>query len=128
MVKKIMIVDDEPDIIFTVKMVLEEDSGEYEVISAKSGEECLGILEENKIPDLILLDVMMPEMSGWILYYHIKDNPSWKNIPIVFLTAKSDKVSEKTGRSLGDDFIKKPFDGADLKNRINKVLEGDHTG
>ena len=128
MVKKIMIVDDEPDIIFTVKMVLEEDNGEYEVISAKSGEECLGILEENKIPDLILLDVMMPEMSGWILYYHIKDNPSWKNIPIVFLTAKSDKVSEKTGRSLGDDFIKKPFDGTDLKNRINKVLEGDHTG
>lgn len=123
MSKKIMVVDDEPDIIFTVKTVLEETEGEYEIISAGSGEECIELLENNRIPDLILLDIMMPEMSGWVLYYHIRDNPSWEKIPVVFLTARADKTSERTGKSLGDDFIKKPFDGEDLKNRINKVLE-----
>lgn len=123
MSKKIMVVDDEPDIIFTVKTALEEAEEKYEIISAGSGEECLELLENNRIPDLILLDIMMPEMSGWVLYYHIKDNPSWEKIPVVFLTARADKTSERTGKSLGDDFIKKPFDGEDLKNRINKVLE-----
>jgi len=123
MSKKIMVVDDEPDIIFSVKTALEETEGEYEIISAGNGEDCIDLLENNHIPDLILLDIMMPEMSGWILYYHIKDNPSWGKIPVVFLTARSDKTSERTGRSLGDDFIKKPFDGEYLKNRINKILE-----
>ena len=123
MSKKIMVVDDEPDIIFTVKTALEEAEEKYEIISAGSGEECLELLENNRIPDLILLDIMMPEMSGWVLYYHIKDNPSWEKIPVVFLTARADKTSERTGKSLGDDFIKNPFDGEDLKNRINKVLE-----
>jgi len=123
MAKKVMVVDDEQDMIFIVKAVLEEIEGEFEVMAAKSGEECLSQLENNPVPDLILLDVMMPEMSGWILYYQIKDNPSWENIPIVFLTARIDKKTVETGTALGDDFIKKPFDGEDLKRRINTLIK-----
>lgn len=117
-----MIVDDEADIIFSVKAVLESSAEEFEVISAKSGEECLNQLENNQLPDLILLDVMMPEMSGWVLYYQIKDKSSWNNIPIVFLTARTDKKSEETGKTLGDDFIRKPFESSDLIKRINHIL------
>ena len=73
MAKKIMVVDDEPDILFTVGQML-EISG-YEVIKATDGKDCLNKLNE-VIPDLVLLDIMMPEISGWDVAAKIKENPS----------------------------------------------------
>ena len=123
--KKIMIVDDEPDIRYTIKDDLEDIYGdECEVISADGGEKCLEILKNNQIPDLILLDIMMPKMSGWELYDKIKDNPSWKHVPIVFLTARTDDIAKDAGVLLGKDYIEKPFEIEDLKRRIDKVFEG----
>ena len=123
--KKIMIVDDEPDIRYTIKDDLEDIYGdECEVISADGGEKCLEILKNNQIPDLILLDIMMPKMSGWELYDKIKDNTSWKHVPIVFLTARTDDIAKDAGVLLGKDYIEKPFEIEDLKRRIDKVFEG----
>ena len=65
MKKKVMIVDDEQDQILTIKLFLEDFGEEYDVISADSGEKCLELLRHDKIPDIILLDIMMPEMNGW---------------------------------------------------------------
>ena len=121
--KRIMIVDDEPDQIFTIKKALEMEEGDFEIIPANSGAQCLGLLENNQIPDLILLDIMMPEMSGWIVFDKLKENTKWEKIPIIFLTARTDRIAENAGKFLGNDFIEKPFEVKDLKNRINKVLE-----
>ena len=120
--KKIMVVDDELDQILTVKITLEKSGEDYEVISAKSGKECLKILE-TIVPDLILLDIMMPEMNGWQLYEKLKQNKIWKNIPTVFLTARTDETAEKAGRFLGDDYIEKPFNSEDFRIKIKQLLK-----
>ena len=123
MAKKIMVVDDSPDVIFTIKHGLEDDKENYEIIGAESGIKCLQLLKENQLPDLILLDIMMPEMSGWETYDKLKENPLWMDIPIVFLTARTDRIAKSAGGFLGDDFIEKPFEIEDVKKRINKVLD-----
>ena len=121
--KKIMLVDDEKDQIFGIKVALEETYGEeYQVIPAESGKQCFDLLENKEKPDLILLDIMMPEMSGWEVYDKLRDNPSWKNIPIVFLTARTDRIAENAGEFLGDDYIEKPVDIKELHSRIEKIL------
>ena len=120
MVKKIMIVDDNPDILLSIKNGL-EDSAEYKVIGAESGERCLEILED-EMPDLILLDIMMPEMSGWETYDEIKGNDTWGKIPIVFLTARTDKIARDAGDFLGEDYIEKPFEISNVQERIDKIL------
>ncbi len=120
---KVMVVDDDPDQISTIKYVLEGSDNKYEVIGAKDGLQCLQFLEDKKIPDLILLDIMMPEMNGWEVYNHLKDNYIWKNIPVIFLTARTDRVAKNAGVFLGDDYIEKPFNREDLIKRIDKVLK-----
>ena len=74
MVKKVMVVDDDSGVIYTVKHGIEGLDKNYEIISANSGKKCLELLQENKIPDIILLDIMMPDMSGWETYQKIKQN------------------------------------------------------
>jgi CheY-like chemotaxis protein len=124
--KKILIVDDEPDIIYSIRKLIEEDEGnDYNIISAENGKQCIDILKNNEDPDLILLDIMMPDMSGWVVYDMIKNNESWRDIPIVFLTARKDKIAEGAGELLGDDYITKPFENEELLNRISKILNKD---
>ena len=120
MVKKIMIVDDNLDVILSIKNGL-EDSAEYKVIGAESGGKCLELLEV-EMPDLILLDIMMPEMSGWETYDRIKENEAWRKIPLVFLTARTDKIARDAGDFLGEDYIEKPFEIDDVMERIDKIL------
>jgi len=120
MSKKIMVVDDEPDILFTVGQML-EFSG-YEVIRAENGPDCLDKLKE-VTPDLVLLDLMMPDMSGWDVAAKIKENPRLCNVPIVFLTAKGDTMSIGMGNLASEDYIVKPFDIEDLRVRVKKVLD-----
>ena len=119
----ILIVDDEPAIIKSVKHGLESLDDSYQVIGVISGKECIEFLNRKQFPDLILLDIMMPEMSGWELLNRIKENPSWKDIPLVFLTAKVDEFSKTFGASLTEDYIEKPFDLDELKHRIELVLK-----
>ena len=121
MVKKLLVVDDNPDVIFSVRNGLEKFKKDYTIIGVESGKECLELLESNT-PDLILLDIMMPELSGWKTFDLIKGNDSWKNIPIVFLTARTDNVAKNAGGFLGEDYIEKPFEIKDLKERIDKIL------
>ena len=119
MSRKIMVVDDEPDILLTVGQMLEMSG--YEVIKVADGKECLDKLEETA-PDLVLLDIMMPEISGWDVAAKIKEDPKWADIPIVFLTAKGDTMSVGMGGLASEDYIVKPFDIKDLKDRIEKIL------
>ena len=120
--KKIMVVDDEEDQLFTIKKTLEYAEKEYEVITLNNGNNCLQYLKNNEKPDLILLDIMMPEMTGWELFDKIKENDDWRDIPVVFLTARTDETAEKAGKFFGEDYIEKPFDAEDLIKRINKII------
>jgi len=122
MSKKIMVVDDEPDILLTVGQMLEMSG--YEVVRAKDGNECIDKLNESETdPDLIILDIMMPNVSGWDVAAKLKENPRWKEIPIVFLTAKGDTMSVGMGGLAAVDYIVKPFDIKDLVTRVKKILE-----
>lgn len=118
-----MVVDDEPDLILTVKIVLEDLGDEYEVIGVESGVRCIELLQNNLIPDLILLDVMMPEMNGKETYTRLKENHVWKNIPVIFLTAYTKDMEKDTRIYFDEDYITKPFDGADLKRKIERILK-----
>ena len=121
--KKVLIVDDNPDLLFLVKRGLEQDSDAYEIKGAESGQACFQLLKKEDLPDLILLDIMMPGMDGWEVFAHIKEKPEWRDIPIVFLTAKSDDFSKGFGKLTADDYITKPFEICYLKQRIDKILK-----
>ncbi|MCX6666429.1 MAG: response regulator [Euryarchaeota archaeon] len=120
--KTILIVDDNSDVILSLKSGLEDEPGKYQVIGAHSGHQCFELLKNNQIPDIILLDIMMPEMSGWEVYDKLKEDIAWRNIPVMFLTARTDRIAQNAGRFLGDDYIEKPFEISDIKSRIEKAL------
>ena len=120
---KIMIVDDEQDQIFSIKTGFEQEyAKQYEIIPAKSGKKCFELLEKKVKPDLILLDIMMPEMDGWEVFDKLRANQSWKNIPIIFLTARSDGLAANAGAMIADDYLEKPITIQELKTRIDNVL------
>jgi len=121
--KKIMVVDNEPDQIFAAKMVLENLDEEFEIIGAGSSEQCLEILNNGEIPDLIISETRMKGMSGRDLSNKLKENHAWKDIPMMFLTAWKDKFEEKSNFLDDNNHIEKPFDMRDLKTRIDTVLK-----
>ncbi|HMB01937.1 MAG TPA: response regulator [Spirochaetota bacterium] len=119
---KVMIVDDEPDIVKIVKMSLE--LANYGIIEANSGEECLEKLEKGEMPDLILLDIMMPGLSGYEVCEKIRKNEKYNEIKIVMLTAKGQKGDAEEGLKAGaDDYIIKPFDPYELIEQVKEIME-----
>jgi len=121
--KKIMIVDDDQNNLQTLKQSLEDMDPEYKVSCASNGIQCLELMKNNEIPDLILLDIMMPKMSGWETFKNLQENPLWKDIPVFFLTARTDQVAKNAGGFLAAEYIQKPFDIEELKIKIDKVLK-----
>lgn len=118
--KTIMVVDDNPDIITIVRTILEGKG--FNVLSASSGAECLETLKSQK-PDLIVLDIMMPEMDGLEVLTRLKAMSEFSNVPIVLLTAKVQYEDVLGGYKLGADYyITKPFTSTQLINGINLLL------
>ncbi len=118
--KTIMVVDDNPDIITIVKTILEGRG--YTVFSASSGPELLSILPNHK-PDLIILDIMMPEMDGLEVLTRLKAKPETATTPVILLTAKVQYEDVLGGYKLGADYyITKPFTSTQLVNGINLLL------
>jgi CheY-like chemotaxis protein len=121
--KKVLIVDDEKDQITVIKKALEgEFNNKYLVIPAESGKKCLKILKENEYPDIILLDIMMPEMDGWEVLDILKSDSQWSKIPVIILTARSDALASRAGGLIADDFISKPIKIQELNTRIMRVI------
>ena len=118
--KRILVVDDTKDVLQVVSRRLQ--SWGYEAITADSGEEGLRVAEE-QVPDLILLDIMMPKLKGREVCARLKANPKTQNIPVIFLTALGLADHVKAGMDLGaEDYIVKPFEPAELKDRIAVCL------
>ncbi len=118
--KRILMVDDSKDILQVVSQRLK--SWGYDVVTANSGEEGLRLASE-LIPDLILLDIMMPKMKGRDVCARLKADPKTKAIPVIFLTALGLADHVKAGLDLGaEDYIVKPFEPEELRDRIRVCL------
>jgi len=119
--QKILIVDDNEIHLIMSETVLRED---YDVTTAKSGKEALGLFYQGLVPQLILLDLMMPGMDGWHTYTRIKAISNLHDIPIAFLTASDDPKDIKHAQEMGAvDYIKKPYDKDDFINRVGKIIK-----
>ncbi|MBI4707096.1 MAG: response regulator [Candidatus Omnitrophica bacterium] len=119
--KKILLVDDEPAFVDMLKLRLE--SNNYDVVVAYDGQEGLKKIElEN--PDLVILDVLMPKLNGYDCCNIIKNNPEFKDIPVIFLTVKAGDEDNALVRKVGaDNFIVKPFDPHKLLSRIKDLIK-----
>lgn len=118
--EKILVIDDELNIVELLKYNLL--SSGYKVLYALNGKDGLNLAIDNK-PDLILLDIMLPEMDGFDVCKEMKKNKGIENIPIIMLTAKGDEFDKILGLELGaDDYITKPFSVRELLARIKVVL------
>ena len=114
--KRILLVDDTKDILIVVSKRLE--SWGYEALTAESGEDGLRMAQEC-LPDLVLLDIMMPKMKGRDVCARLKADPKTAHIPVIFLTALGLADHVKAGMDLGaEDYIVKPFEPEELKERI----------
>lgn len=121
-IAKILLAEDEEDIQKVARMSL-KFHGKVEVVVAGNGEECLQLAEREK-PDVILLDAMMPKLDGYETCRRLKANPSTKNIPVIFLTAKAQEYEMRRGLSLGAiGYLTKPFDPSTLHQKIVELVE-----
>ena len=118
--KKVLVVDDEPDTLELVKLVLE--SGGFEAILANNGKEALAQIAIVR-PDLVLLDIMMPDMDGWDVFRKMKERDP--DIPIAILTAKAQNIDKLLGLHVlkADDYITKPFGKNELISKVKKLTE-----
>lgn len=118
---KILIVDDEPSIRFLINSTLEDEG--YEIIEASDGLEAKNLLKAER-PDLVLLDVMMPVMTGYELCKLIKEDPASRNIIVVMLTAKGQERDRIDSKAAGADFyLRKPFSPFELIEIIDRLLK-----
>jgi two-component system alkaline phosphatase synthesis response regulator PhoP len=118
--QKILIVDDEPDILELIEYNLKKEG--YQVYTARNGQEAVSEAKKT-LPDLIVLDIMMPKMDGIEACRIMRTMPEFKNTFMVFLTARSEEYSEIAGFNVGaDDYIAKPIKPRALVSRINAIL------
>ena len=120
MTKKILVADDEPNIVVALEYLLQRNG--YEVHIARNGDEALRLIEAH-VPDLVLLDVMMPLRSGYDICKRIRERPDWRHVKIVMLSAKGRDAEVNKGLAAGADlYITKPFSTRDLLGQINGML------
>jgi DNA-binding response OmpR family regulator len=119
--KRVVCIEDEPEMIDLVRLILGRKG--YEVIGANGGIEGLDAVRREH-PDIILLDLMMPDMDGWEVYQQIKADPDLKQIPVVVVTAKAQSIDKVLGLHIAkvDDYITKPFGPQELLESIEKIL------
>ena len=121
MTKEILIVDDEPNVVMPIQFLMEQQG--YRVMIAERGEDALDLIYQYK-PDLVLLDILLPGIDGYEVCEIVRLNPNYRNVKIIFLTAKGREVEIAQGLALGADaYITKPFSNAALIAKVKEVLE-----
>lgn len=119
--KKILIVDDEPNIVMSLEYIFKKE--EFDVFIARDGAEAIEIIENNEI-DIIILDIMMPNVDGFQVLKYLKEDPVLSRIKVIFLSAKN-KVSDiELGLQLGaDKYVSKPFSNKKIVNEVKELLK-----
>ena len=121
MSKKVLIADDEPSIVTAVEFLLRREG--YEVCIARDGAEALALIESAR-PDLVVLDVMMPQKSGYEICRSIRERDEWRGIKVIMLSAKGRDAEVSKGMTMGADiYVTKPFSTRDLMGRVKALLE-----
>ena len=124
MPKEILIVDDEPSIVVPIQFLMEQQG--YNVLVAENGEDALDIIYKYK-PDLILLDIMLPRIDGYEVCEIVRLDPRYRDIKIIFITAKGREVEIAKGLALGADaYITKPFSNIELVSKVKELLANTH--
>lgn len=120
MAKRVLVVDDEPNIVLSLEFLMRRAG--FEVAVARNGSEALAALEGSP-PDLLLLDVMMPELDGFEVCERVRARPDWKNTKIIMLTARGREQERERGLALGADaYVTKPFSTRDLVEQVRQML------
>lgn len=119
--KVVVCIEDEPEMIDLVKLILGRKG--FDLVGAVGGREGLETVRRLK-PDLVLLDLMMPDMDGWEVYQQMKADEELKHIPVVVVTAKAQSIDEVLGLHIAkvDDYVTKPFGPQELLQSVRKVL------
>ena len=119
--KKVVCVEDEPEIIDLIRLILGRKG--FDLTGATGGLEGLETIRRVK-PDLVLLDLMMPDMDGWEVYQQMKADPELKNIPVIVVTAKAQSIDKILGLHIAkvDDYVTKPFGPQELLQSVERVL------
>jgi CheY-like chemotaxis protein len=121
MAHRILVVEDEPENRLFIGLMLRTEG--FEVLEAEDGRAALELLESGTRPDIILLDVMMPELNGWEVFERLRAHPEWSRIPVVMLTALAQRTDVERAVKLGvDGYLTKPFEPADLIHKIEETL------
>jgi len=121
--KRILVVDDEESMVHLLRTILE--ATRYEVEAVTGGKEALALLERTRV-DLILLDLMMPEMDGWEVFHELKNDERTASIPVVIITAKKDEIDRAMGTELlkVEGYISKPFVRRQLVQLVERIIGG----
>lgn len=123
MTGSVLIVDDEPNIVLSLEFLMQQAGCEVRI--ATDGEAALAAIEQ-KPPDLILLDVMIPKRDGFDVCQTIRANPAWNDVHVIMLTARGRDVEREKGLALGaDEYVTKPFSTREVLERVREVLAGD---
>lgn len=119
---KIVYIEDAPEMIQLVSLILSREG--FNLIGALGGREGLDTVRRVK-PDLVLLDLMMPDMNGWEVYRRMRDDEEMKHIPVIVITVRAEQEEKAAGlyRHRVDDYVTKPFDVDDLLHRIERVIK-----
>lgn len=120
-VKKLVYIEDEPGMIDLVELILSRRG--FEVHGAHGGHEGLEVVRR-ELPDLVLLDLMMPDLDGWEVYQQMKSDESTRHIPVIVVTAKAQNIDKVLGLHIAkvEDYIAKPFSPQDLLDSVERVL------
>ena len=120
--KTILCVEDESEMIDLMRLILERRG--FRFVGAEGGQEGLALIRQ-EMPDLILLDLMMPGVDGWEVYRQLKADADLKEIPVIVVTAKAQSIDKVLGLHIArvDDYITKPFGPQELLESINRVFE-----
>ena len=119
--RRVVYIEDEQEMIELVRLILSHKG--YEVLGANGGHEGLDLVRQNK-PDLVLLDLMMPDMDGWDVYHQMRAEEATRDIPVIVITAKAQSIDKVLGLHIAKvaDYISKPFSPQDLIDSVEKVF------
>lgn len=120
MAEKILLVDDEPNILLSLEFLMERAG--YEVFTASDGEMALEKIDQ-LLPSLVLLDINMPKLNGYQVCERVRATPEWDQVKIILLTAKGRDVEKQKGLAMGaDDYVSKPFSNQELLDKVDEIL------
>jgi len=120
--RRVVYIEDEPEMIDLVRLILSRKN--FEVIGANGGRAGLELVRKLR-PDLVLLDLMMPDVDGWEVYQQLKADEQTRSIPVIIVTAKAQTIDKVLGLHIAkvDDYISKPFSPKELVESLERVLE-----